>query len=272
MKTMFLVEFNRAIRKKSFWLAILVGVGIVIVHFVTVVLPASTNPLEKFRGILTYPNNLYMYWLGGSSTGYYSLYLAILPILIVIPFSLTVYTDFKYGYVKNIVTRTDKKYYFFAKYLVNFIIGGITAALPMILSFCMTASVLPALNPLGDKANMPSDLMGDLYFKHPFMTVCIFIILYFIYGGIYATLPLTGALVIDNILFLSLLPFMIWYILSVISRYFAGNEYFKGLSPSVALCVFHASTTWLVIIVEFIAVIFCSILIYMRKGIKTDVY
>ncbi|MGN0317227.1 MAG: hypothetical protein ACI4E1_04735 [Lachnospira sp.] len=266
MKKIFKLELYRATHSISFIITLIIGAGIAIGDFVTNAYPVSTNILKWYKGVCTYPENVYFRWLGGGMTGFFTLYTTILPILIVLPFGISLYLDIKSGYIKNLMLRTSLKNYYKAKYIVNFIVGGIVAVFPLVLSFCMTAAVLPALNPIGNCVGIGKSLYGIIYYKYPLLTIFLLFVLVYLLGGIYAVLPLAFSTFVRNILLLSLIPFIIWYILSLASRYLPVR-----ISPSSAIRIYNGNVSLICILLELIIVAVSSYMMLMTHSRKGDI-
>jgi len=94
-----------------------------------------------------------------------------MPLLTALPYSISILMDVKKHYVNNIFTRIDKKKYYKAKLFAQFIVGGFVASFPLVISFVVTAMILPAFKPesVSSQFNFSKlSVFGDLFFKAPF--------------------------------------------------------------------------------------------------------
>ena len=109
MKHMLKIEMERALKGAAFKIALIIGMIIVTVQFVKVGLHNALNPLEFFEyGGLTLPYTVIYTWIGGSFNVYYTLYIRLLPIMVVLPYAATYYTDRRTGIIRNYYCRTKK--------------------------------------------------------------------------------------------------------------------------------------------------------------------
>lgn len=156
------MELARAFRRKWFVISLAIGFAIALYNFFADVLPYASQLdlyMEKFYPT-AYPGSLFTSWLGSNySTGTYYFFL-ILPLLAAIPFSDTLFTDAKGGFIQNLCVRSNKRsQYFLAKYIATFCSGGMAIIIPMVFSFCLGCLVFPFLNP---EPTVNSSLIGDL--------------------------------------------------------------------------------------------------------------
>ena len=106
MKQMLKIEMERALKGAAFKIALIIGMIIVTVQFVKVGLHNALNPLEFFEyGGLTLPYTVIYTWIGGSFNTYYTLYIRLLPIMVVLPYAATYYTDRRTGIIKIIIAE-----------------------------------------------------------------------------------------------------------------------------------------------------------------------
>ena len=67
MKEQIKIEYERAIRSKTLWVALIIGLIISIAQFVVEVVPEAKDPLQFFQGTFQcYPKSVFNHWLGGS--------------------------------------------------------------------------------------------------------------------------------------------------------------------------------------------------------------
>ena len=121
MKQMLKIELERAFKGTGFKISILIGMVISVLQFVKCVVPAAMNPLYVLKGrTIEIPSNINNIWMAMNPNVYYELYIRLLPIIVVIPYAITYYTDNKKGIVKNYYSRTKKINYIIAKYTSSF--------------------------------------------------------------------------------------------------------------------------------------------------------
>ncbi|MGN0317332.1 MAG: hypothetical protein ACI4E1_05275 [Lachnospira sp.] len=265
MKKILKLEMYRATHGLGFIVSMLIGTAIALAQFFIDVVPMAGKILFRYTGMLTYPKNLYSVWLGGNFSNYLLAYFTILPILIVLPYGLSLYMDNKSGYAKNVITRVEAKKYYRAKCIVNSLLGGTVAVFPLLLNFLLTATLFPALNPIGDQYLSGNSIFSHIYYKYPILTMILYFLFIFLHGAFYAVLPLAFSSLLRNLLLLSLLPFIMWYLMSFVSRYL--NE---SIAPNNVLFIFSRCTDLFLTIVIMLVVAIGSYAMLMLKAKKGD--
>ena len=95
MKQMIKFEVKRMLRNPGFYIAMMIGLLISVVHWIVWVLPAARG-MDKYMSLdfaLLYPPNLYNSWICEGNNMYSYLYLLILPILVTLPYAATFFSD-----------------------------------------------------------------------------------------------------------------------------------------------------------------------------------
>ncbi|HBT65682.1 MAG TPA: hypothetical protein DEB10_13580, partial [Ruminococcaceae bacterium] len=105
------------------------------------VLNAAVNPGHS---VIT----LFNKWIGQDYIAMAtSLFYTLLPILAVLPYAWSYFSERKSGYVKLIVTRTHRNTYFLSKYAATFVSGALVITVPMALNFMLVSAFIPASPP-----------------------------------------------------------------------------------------------------------------------------
>lgn len=151
----------------------------------------SKQELLDFEAIQV--NSLYNSWIGGEyvSLGY-TLFFYLSPLLSMLPYGWAYAEEKKSRYEKMIILKIGRKHYFFSKYLVNFISGGLVLLLPAVINILLVACFIPAITPdITEDIYYPvfANSMGAVwYFTYPFLHMLLYLVLYFIFGGLFACL------------------------------------------------------------------------------------
>ena len=128
MKAVLKIEFQRLFRSVTFYISLGIGLILTMTQFVMVGLQESMHILDAYspKGI-SEPSGVFSSYFGmaGPPLVYRQIYYLILPILAVFAYATTFCADHNSGYVKNLYTRTNKKYYYAAKYIVSCTAGGL---------------------------------------------------------------------------------------------------------------------------------------------------
>lgn len=240
MKRLLKIEMERAFHSSLFVLAVLIGMGIFAVHIYQIVLPDAVfirnidwndEVFLKVYSGMQLPNLYtdYMEIFGGSFS---ILYHFILPVLTGLPYAYTLFTDAKYHYMDQLILRGGQKEYYRAKLFVQFLIGGCVAVLPMILSFAVTAVLLPATRP---ELISPTciiygaSVLGELFYRHPLVYVIILWVIDFAGFGIISCLSYVFCELMENRFMVALVPFVLYFCQYVVCSAFGITSVREGL-------------------------------------------
>lgn len=265
------IELSRALKNKAFLLAISLGSIIVIVHLLKYGVYASQFILLEKD---TYPLSSYQQWIGGTPTSIETyLYYLITPIIAAIPYADSFYTDKKSGYIKNVFIRTKKAKYYIAKYISTFISGGLAVAIPLLLSFALTATFIPSVLPqisTGTTTVFNISMWHNLYYSYPFLYTILYIVVDFVFYGLIATIALSISNSVENRFVCLLSPFLYYVIISFILRAMNLNIY----SPSTFLVPYQPMFNLKISIIIIEAIILLAITFggFYYKGVRNDTY
>ncbi|MGN0327627.1 MAG: hypothetical protein ACI4D4_01470 [Lachnospira sp.] len=242
MRQLLKIEFERAFRSKTFGLAISIGLIIVALQIINVVVPASKNILAGFNAsVASYPQSVFENWIGMDITHpYRTIYLTIFPLLATLSYGSSYFSDIKTGYIKNLYIRYSMKKIMQAKYVCVFVMGGITVAVPMIVALIVTAAFLPSLIP-GNQAIfgvIATNMFNSLFYTHPYIYTFIYLVIYFFYGGAFATIALSVSDIFDYSFIVIIVPFVIYYFLGVIGALY-NNTFLGNFRPQTLLSMYQ---------------------------------
>lgn len=269
-------EIERAFKSREMLYSLLIGFSIVIAHFCWFTVPSYIeNVSGTYKELSQQPMALYSHWIGGEYITVLSiLFYWMLPILAVLPFGMSFYWDRKNGYIKNIVTRIEKKKYLLSKFIAVFLSAGTALVLPLLLNFMLTAGWLPALQPecsTGDYPIFANSMWSELFYTKPLLYVILFLVIDFILAGSLAIIALAAVYWLDNVFVVLLSPFLVYWIAdTTIITYFGEiliqyNPRFLAM-PSQPIVLEEKSV---IIVVAILLIIPFSI--YYRKGKKEDI-
>ena len=106
MKQMLKIELERAFRSSGFWLSLMIGMLISIIQYIQKVIPAVSEILLPMKYKLAIPVCVHQTWIAMGDGWYYTLFVRLIPLLAVIPYAVTYYTDNKKGIVHNYYSRS----------------------------------------------------------------------------------------------------------------------------------------------------------------------
>ena len=132
------IEVERAFKSRMFWLMLLLGIIITGIEFVIAPLRYSKDIIGAFDGnIGNTINTVFNSWffsLQKNAIPLRQLYIMIMPLMAVFAYGYSAVSDIKSGYIENIYTRIDKKYYLIVKCVVSHIAGGIVVVVPLLMN------------------------------------------------------------------------------------------------------------------------------------------
>lgn len=209
------LEMRRMLKSKGLKIALLIGVAFVVSHAKIVMKYAAMNGNEE--DLLDIPFSAFMFFMGYDMYGWQgSFFFQMAPLLAAIPFANSYFVDISEGYVKNLVSRGDKRQYLVAKYVAIFASGGMAVALPLVLDILMCTALLPSYLP-----NISTGLFSitycEFYYTHPWIFIMLFLLVDFLFGGIYAVSALLVTELIENKYLLSIFPYVFMILWSFIS-------------------------------------------------------
>lgn len=215
MKQELKIEIDRAFRGKGLKISLGIGMFISMAHIVQWIIPHAkgwNEMVQYFKSDMQYPISLYYEWMCGNTynpEGF--LYFLILPLLAVLPYSISFYQDREKGFVHQICVRTERINYFIAKTVAAFLAGGIAVTVPLVVNFLICAMFLPALPIQGLAGTFinTSVLWYRIFAVCPIVYVLIFLILDFIFAGLTACLPLFFSFFSEKKYVILMMPFVI---------------------------------------------------------------
>lgn len=274
MKEILKEEVRRSLRSRGMALSLILGGIIATAQVIHYQLPRYywnlTRDSEAFP--ILYPFSVADSWLVGSPVyleGF--LYFLIIPILAVLPFGTSYFSDQTSGFLKGLYTRTSRRDYLTAKYIASFCSGGLAVLLPLILNLLCALVLLPNLIPQSVFQNngiCAANLFYQLYFSHPVIYIVFFLGVDFVMGGIWACVALACSFLSDYKIVVAVCPFFLQLGIHVIctmlnsidfsSVYFiqSGHGMINAIVP-IAYVIFGLVASWF---------------IFRKRGGKEDIF
>lgn len=228
--------------------------------------------------------NLFSTWIGADTMSLAgTLFYYLMPVGAALPYAWSFHTERKSGYLKNIVSRAEKKRYFPAKLTAVFLSGAAVVLLACLINILIVSAFLPVGNNTQEYTlyNLIyfGNLWADLFFTHPFLHMALYVLLNGLYGGIFALLSAAVSFYVKNLPALLLTPFLVLllagYVHDVIrTRFFPQTLNFPEFVPTQFL---HARTVncpvfgWAVALVTLLLLGFALGTILWR-GFKDEIY
>lgn len=286
MKALLKTEFYKMTHNKYFIISLLIGILLTVISAITMVLQyfqmleydqLSLDQLGYMQNPYIPIQTLYNHWIGGEfSSLTYSLFYLLLPILASVPYGWSIFDEIKNGTIRNVLIRVNRIKYFWGKYFITFLSGGITVTLPLIINILLVSLFIPAIKPdvcydIYYGVFQP-DIWSNLFYTKPLIYLLLFLILNFLFSGLFATFSLAISFGLRNKIAVMLFPFFFLLIIHYTKNLFPNALKFE-ISP---LNFLHASMIEevknpTVIFVEFCLLLIYSIVILIKRK-KIDVF
>lgn len=273
MKKCLKIELSRSFTNWAFYITLGIGLVIAIWHYFQNVLPCVPY-LDEYlseKGFNLYPHSVYNKWMGGEAESFQPfLYFLLLPVLSVLPFAGTFFSDYHSGFVKSFFVRTKRIHYYFAKAVAVFLSAGVAVTLPLVVNFALTAMTLPALIPQSGAGTFPVfavNLFAEIYYTRPMLYTAIYVLLIFIFSGLLPSIALTLSYVVENKFVVMLAPFILCLFLHSICGLFSNSAF----DPTVFLNPSQPVSTLPILASQILFLLFCEIA-FVAIGVRHDTY
>lgn len=221
---------------------------------------------------------LFNTWIGQdysavATTIFYTLF----PILCVLPYAWSFFSERTSGYMRQLVARSDKVTYFIAKYVATFASGALALVIPMLINFMVVSSFIPAITPdinYDIYYNVPYGSLGAaVFYDNPFLFVLMRFVIALVYGGLIAASVIAISFFVKNRFAILLIPFIILILLNYFSE--AIGHYFDAAEISPISFLGGTSTRFVtpsVVIIFAIGLFAFSLGITLWRGSRDDVF
>lgn len=253
MRNMLCVELRRAFSEKSTKVAFIMGTVICIIHIFHNLGPPieSMKVLNYFlkKGIV-YPIQVFETWICGNSYNLEGfLYFMILPILAVLPYGDSYFTDASSGFLVNIYARCKRRDYLKAKYIAVFTVAGTVFVVPLILNLAICSDLLPSLLPqvIANSNIYTAQIWFQLYATYPYVYIFLYLLIDFIFAGLTACLALATSLYTEKRLVVLIAPFIVHIFIYSVCGMLGPKA--MGYAPTYFLFSgFGASSIWIFVV------------------------
>ncbi len=225
MKNMLKAELKKAFRNRYFYITLLaasliaVSASVVrIVKYYTSLSIVNKYAFAEDGAMIKNPAyatmTAYNGWLGGDMGEFLSvLFYFLLFFFATLPFSWSLASEMKSGYISSAIVRGGRRNYYCSKYVAAFLSGAVSVTVPMILNFVITLCFIPARLPdiresLYMRGVDQRFVGGDLFYSTPFLYVFLYIGIAFLFAGLWATVPLSLAFLSRNRFIVIISPYL----------------------------------------------------------------
>ena len=186
----FRIELKRAFTNIRFYIALLVGMLIITLHLIDII-PVMINSYECDGEFV---KTTFYVWIGAGTYKWHTyLYFLIFPLIATLPYGISTFTDRKNCVDFQYMTKCGKMKYYSAKYIAVFLSGGCAVVSPLVVNFLVCTLFFPLLTPEVTSAmySVTGDtMMHELFYSVPLLYLAIYMIIIFMYSGLYATLTM----------------------------------------------------------------------------------
>lgn len=264
---MFYIEIRRAFSRVSFKISVLIGMVFCIASLIKS--PMYTGDILKnyINGSVHAPfDNFIMF----TSNPISNLLIIILPLINTLSYSDSYLEDLKSGFIKSIYTRYEKSKYLVSKYCANFIVSGLAFSIPLLINYFVLILLHPSLQPdpiLGKQTIMFGGLFPKLFYSRPNLYIMMWITIYFLYSGAFASIALCVSQFIKNKFIVLAIPFTLFYLSEGFAEIVNKMEY----SPESFLYLYN-DQHFSIIILEFVIITTITFIVFCIGGLHNENY
>lgn len=276
-------EIKRSMLNKYFICICILGIIIAILHSndniagYNNIVKSLSEFAEKGQNPYSPITNAFTMWIGWDNDNIYSkLFYYLFPILSILPYCWSYCSDIKSGYAEKSVKNIGKFNYHLSKYIAVFISSGLTIIVPLLLDFLIILLFVPAISPdsvydiyYGIFSN---NFMADIFYGQPFVYVLIFLLLCFVFCGLFGCLGYSISTLIKSKIVAIVVPIVLMGLVEFVKNLIMKNDsiYNIEFSPLSFLCPAKSYTTnWIIIISEVIILFFITFSLSVLRLKKT---
>lgn len=270
----FKLELKRAIFNKRMLIVLLFGVVLMLYNNIT----SLINELDYYNYIIQENltdgadiSSLYFRWFGMGLSEEEIIFFYVFPLLAVYPAGMIYFDDRKNGYLKNLYTQCSKVKCLFGKYFATFISGGVAVSTPLVLSFMIAALYSPArmTDSIVNSTIGDNSLWSGLFYSHPLLYVVAYILLDFVFGGLFACLAMS----LSDILSHKFTVFMSSFIFVVVLDFVCQQLGKYELQPDMFLPPAQYNSIGGIELFIMVSILFLfTILTFIIGGLRSETY
>lgn len=217
------IEIRRLLKRTSFHMVLLFGILIA-------TLEAFSNNIIRLnpQDFIDFSNGAYNNLMIYSVGKYVRMLQMVFPLIVTIAFADAYLEDVKSGFIKNIITRYDKKKYLINRFLVNIVVSGLIISIPLVVNYMLYAASIPSIEPKVFYSSIilePRGFLSHIYFEYPLLHVFIRIFFLFIYGGTFSSIALAISIYSRNKYVITIIPFIVYIGMDVVISMILNYRY-----------------------------------------------
>jgi ABC-type transport system involved in multi-copper enzyme maturation permease subunit len=264
---MFLIEIKRAFSRVSFKIAILIGILFSIVSLIKGPIYKGDILNSYINGFVHTPFDEFIVFKYNPIS---DLLLIIMPIISTLSYSDSYIEDEKSGLIKSIYTRHKKHSYLLSKYCANFVVSGFAFSIPLLLNYVSLILLYPSVQSdrmFGYSTIGVGGLYSELFYGHGNLYIIMWIVIYFLYSGAFASIALCVSKLIKNKFVVLFIPFILAIIVEIFTEIFHKVKY----SPTHFLYI-SVDQDFSIILLEFILIFVITISFFCFGGFNNEDY
>ncbi|MDF2504702.1 hypothetical protein [Clostridium sp.] len=264
---MFLIEIKRAFSRVSFKIAILIGILFSIVSLIKGPIYKGDILNAYITGFVHTPFDDFIFFKLNPIS---NLLIIIMPIISTLSYSDSYIEDVKSGSIKNIYTRYKRQSYLLSKYFANFVVSGVCFSIPLLLNYISLILLYPSVQSdrvFGYTTIGYGGLYSELFYGHGNLYIIMWIIIYFLYSGAFASIALCFSTFLKNKFVALFIPFMLIFLVEIFTELSNKMKY----SPAHFLYL-SLDQSFFIILLEFIFIFVTTISLFFFGGLNNEDY
>lgn len=283
------IEMRKALQGKPFLISLVIGVTIAVLGAVFAILQEydiwhawekiinadgtmNSNPLLAV-------SSLFRVWIGGNVDSVYTMvFYYFLPLLAALPYSWSLRSELKSGFVKHMVLKCGRLRYYFAKFSAAFLTGAVTVFIPLVINYIIVACFVPARMPdPGDviyHAVYRDFLFSKLFYTAPLLFDIVFMLLDALFAGVWASFVLSLAFFGLNKFVILIGSYICLLFHQYITRVIVAYRFFIELSPFDFLRAYQSGSppNGLVVAATLLVIFGAGVVVTVVRGTHDDVF
>lgn len=204
-------EFSRAFKSKGFWISLAIGIVFCITQQVDYNLTYNNvaghvSAIQAFVGYDMF-------------RVFNSIFVTLFPIVAVVPYAASYYSDLNSGYIKNICSNLSRKQYYVAKCVTVFISAALVIIVPLIINIMIAMTQYPMIVPekfffMG--VSMDSYVFSYTFNTNPGLYILIYVLIDGFFAGLFALISVCVTEFTESVFIALTCPFAIYMLSSSI--------------------------------------------------------
>lgn len=264
---MFFLELKRAVRKKSTYIALAIGILIIsiqVYEYKDVLLNYIQNSERMFLGNTSIYDQFILIESGRNS----QIFIMLIALISTMAIADSYKEDIDSGVIKNIYYRTKRKNYLISKFLCNYILSFSVITIPLMVHLIVLKLFIPSIRYNTMFSASIYNEVATTFNQNGYMTIYILLMIMIIslIGATFSSIALAVSTFIKNKYIVTIIPFAISIVITVMSEIIPTiREYvpFGWITPVGSGNIVYA-------IIFIISISIIAFISYYNLGIKYE--